>query len=354
MGDGAAAAELMKAEGLFLSLLFVFTLIFTAACREDRQQNVWLDDRAGLLQPGQKERLNSYHAVLLDQLDVHFKLVILDRPAEDIDTKAVAIFGNLGAKTSGARGLLFLIDPKSEKVRIEVGYDLEHILPDGFVGNIEELQMKPFFARGMIGEGIEATGELLVQRLLEQDQRGPGKNRQLPEPQYYSGGAGAKVDTSAQPGQYEKEAVVDSSAYSGALTPEEALELYKQVLHNRVKDPDLPLFTPETRRFFSQWLVTDAQQISELKSLQHHTPETVRVHNDLAVIRFSVEERTVPPYFLRKGENGWMLDFAAMSRVIQMNHRNQWRLKNTDHPYMFGFTDLRFDGNGFPVARSRK
>ena len=77
------------------------------------------------------------------------------------------------------------------------------------------------------------------------------------------------------------------------------------------------------------------------------------ITNDLAVIRYAVEDRTVPPYFLRYGENGWMLDFAVMSRVIQMNHRNQWRMKSTDHPYMFGFADLLFDENGFPILPSR-
>jgi hypothetical protein len=55
-----------------------------------------------------------------------------------------------------------------------------------------------------------------------------------------------------------------------------------------------------------------------------------------------------------------MLDFASMSRFLGFNHRNQWHLKDLEHPYtpkdpyaprdpyMFGFHDWRFDANGFP------
>ncbi len=339
--------------GRLYLLLLVFSLLIFSGCRESRDSS-WVDDRAGLLQKDQVERINRYHAVLLDQLDVHFAVIILDKPTEDIDKTAVDEFGTLGKKTSAARGLLFLVDPGSQQVRIEVRYDLEHIFPDGFVGNIEELQMKPFFAQGTIGQGIEATGELLVQKLLDEEPMQTKHDQQYSDQQYYSGGAGAKVDTGAEPGRYDKKPTADPSIYSGAVTPEDALNLYKQVLKNRIKDPDLALYTPETRKFFSKWVVTDAQQVNELKSLQQHVPAEIRVQNDLAVIRYAVEDRTVPPYFLRYGENGWMLDFAVMSRVIQMNHRNQWRMKSTDHPYMFGFADLLFDENGFPILPSGK
>jgi hypothetical protein len=46
-----------------------------------------------------------------------------------------------------------------------------------------------------------------------------------------------------------------------------------------------------------------------------------------------------------------MLDFAAMSRLIGFNHRNQWFFRTLDHSYMFGFADTGFDRNGFPHER---
>jgi hypothetical protein len=69
-----------------------------------------------------------------------------------------------------------------------------------------------------------------------------------------------------------------------------------------------------------------------------------------AVIRFPVAERGCAPYFLVRGEQGWMLDFASMSILVGFNHRNQWHMRNLDHPFMFAFEDWRFDQHGFPHA----
>lgn len=66
------------------------------------------------------------------------------------------------------------------------------------------------------------------------------------------------------------------------------------------------------------------------------------------MIRYGVNYRTNPPYFLQNGPGGWMLDFWTMSQVIRMNHKNQWHMVDKNHPYMFGFSDWGFDKNGFP------
>lgn len=339
-----------------MGIRFIISLILVcllSGCRGE-QENVWVEDKAGLLKPEQIERLNRYHAVLFDDLDVQFKVITLAEKVTDIDQTAAELFGHLGAETDGARGLLFLIDSQGKQVRLEVGYDLEHILPDGFIARIEVQQMKPFFARDMAAQGIEATGELLVKRMLNEDL--PVSQRPLSpvDQQYYSGGGGAKIDTDAGPEQYQKNRVDDPIQYGGAGTPEEALKQYEEVLQRRIKDPDLSLYTPETRQFFSQWIVTDAQQNNELRVLREHVPDKVDVQNGFAVIRFPISERTMPPYFLKFGDNGWMFDFATMSKVIGMNHLNQWRMRSFDHPYMFGFNGLEFDANGFPFYSSEK
>jgi hypothetical protein len=65
-------------------------------------------------------------------------------------------------------------------------------------------------------------------------------------------------------------------------------------------------------------------------------------------MRYPVSNRHAHPFFFRRGERGWMLDFAAMNRTIGFNHKNQWFFRTTDHPFMFGFEDLTFDRHGFP------
>ena len=72
----------------------------------------------------------------------------------------------IGKETGGLRGILFLLAVKEQLVRFEVGYDLEPIYPDAFVGYIEQDQMTPFFELGRITDGISATLEMIIARVL--------------------------------------------------------------------------------------------------------------------------------------------------------------------------------------------
>ena len=87
-----------------------------------------------------------------------------------------------------------------------------------------------------------------------------------------------------------------------------------------IKDPNLGIYTPDTRKFFAQWLVTDAQQDNELKSLQKVLSQAaVYQDNSRAVIRFPISNRQAAPYLLRRSDQGWMLDFAAMNKFVGFN-----------------------------------
>ena len=327
--------------------LTLFLVSGMLAC--DSGDTPFLDDRANILTDSEKQAIISYNEVLLSELDIHFKLIILRSAAEDINEMAVALFDDLGAETSGAKGLLYLVDPKGEQVRIEVGYDLEHIFTDGFVGYIEEKQMVPFFEIGSVGTGVTAGTELFVSRVMR---AGVGDSLDLKvehaEQKHYSGGGGAKTDVviGIKDGPDKTEYAVP---FDAQFSPEQALEVYKVVLRTHQKDPHLGLFTPETREFFEKWVVTDAQQDNELRALERFSPEKITISGDRAVIRFSVRDRTQAPYFLQRGSKGWMLDFWTMTNVIRMNHKNMWFFKRKDHPYMFGFSDWQFDKNGFGI-----
>jgi hypothetical protein len=128
-----------------------------------------------------------------------------------------------------------------------------------------------------------------------------------------------------------------------------SLEKYRDSLAARNKNPNLAIYTPESREFFSHWLVTDAQQNNALTTLEESLPAAeVIKQNNLAVIRFPVTVRQESPYFLRSSDNGWQLDFVTMSQIIGFNHRNQWHFRSQEHPYRFAFKDWRIDANGFP------
>ncbi|HFB83884.1 MAG TPA: TPM domain-containing protein [Thermodesulfatator sp.] len=340
---------------LRITIASLLIVILLSCGREASRPGVL--DEAGLLSKEEKERIGRIQEVLLRDLDIELRTVVLKKRAPDIDLLAVQIFEKeaLGSRTKGARGILLLIDPAGEKVRLEIGYDLEPILTDVFVGYIERKQMVPFFTSGKIGPGIEATVELIAAKLLEAINEGDYQPEASPEnrPEYLSGGGGAKASLRVNQPLKTPESPNLRDLFGPQPTPLAVLEKYKQVLKLHIKAADLGLYTPETQRFFRQWLVTDAQQENALKSLLKAPPAEVIILGDRAVIRFPVEQREYPPYFLRRDQQGWMLDFATMNRAIQFNHLNQWHFRTLEHPYMFGFKDLIFDDNGFPHKPSR-
>jgi uncharacterized protein len=308
----------------------------------------FIDDRAQLLTTGERERIEAYHRRLLEALDIHLQVTILAQPAADIDTLAVKLFeeSGLGKTTRAARGVLLLVDPQGKQVRLEIGYDLEGIFTDLLVSRVEREQMVPFFQAGRVGPGLEATVELLVAEALQQPE---GTNAGKPRLSHLSGGGGARTGVAIGSGAPAGSAVVDPGRFVPGADPLATLQVYREVLRQRVKDPDLAIYTPQSREFFRKWLVTDAQQANELKSLIKVLDSAeVRSSELYAVVRTDPEARTSAPYLLRRGELGWQLDFVTMSQVIGFNHLNQWRFRTLNHPYMFAFADWTFDQAGFP------
>lgn len=332
-------------------LALLLTALSLAGCPADSGPGAFLDDRAGVLGPLERQRLTGQHDQLLRDLDIHLRVIILDRPVPDLTALAVELFDRAGRANFAAdtRGVLLLVDPAGGRVRMEIGYDLEGTFPDAFIGYIQERQMKPFFAAGRIGDGVAATVELLVRQAFGTLDSDRYRLRRAPPLPHGSGGARAGSEAPVGRGRPAAPAVSDPAAFAPRATPLASLVLYRQVLSRHIKDPDLLLYTPETRRFFHHWVVTDAQQDNELRALdQAWARARVIINGSLAVIRFPIADRRNPPYFLRRSHSGWQLDLAAQNRLILFNHRNQWHFRNLDHGYMFGFRDWHFDAHGFP------
>jgi hypothetical protein len=343
----------LNTTGQFTRWLGVVTLLTIGICSGCSQQAVFVEDRADLLSAAEKARITRICGKLFDDLNIHIMTVVLDSPAADIDAEAVAVFADqrVGEKTGGARGVLFLVDPFGSRVRLEIGYDLEGIFTDAFAGTIERSQMVPFFQAGRVGHGIEATVELLVGRAMGDSSIPTAAAGQTPLA-HLSGGGGARTNVQIGSGPPAKKPAPAAESFGAQPTPMQTLERYMQALAGHVKDPDLGIYTEDTRAFFRKWLVTDAQQDNERKTLERgrHAAQTI-ISGQRAVIRFPAVDRRASPYFLRRGKQGWMLDFAAMSGIIGFNHKNQWFFRSTDHRFMFGFADLVFDRHGFPHPR---
>lgn len=325
--------------------------LLTAGCDARATSSDFVNDRAELLTRTERQRITDLADKLLEDLGIHLQVMTLKDQAQNINAKAAKLFERFSAdvQTRNAKGVLFVVDPPGKQVRIDIGYDLEAVFPDAFISYLMHKQMTPFFESNRIGAGIEATVELLVRQAsgtldtaaysLDAESQGTDA----------FGGAGARSGVEIGAGSPEKPASDLSARFGPQPSPLQALETYQSVLKLHIKDPNLGLYTPDTRKFFAQWVVTDAQQENELKSLrQVFSQGVVYQDNAAAVIRFPISNRQAAPYLLRRSEQGWMLDFAAMNKFVGFNHLNQWFFRSTDHEFMFAFEDVSFDQHGFP------
>jgi uncharacterized protein len=91
-------------------------------------------------------------------------------PAGSIDEYTVKMFQNHGrgiGQRGKDNGLLILLAVKDRMDRVEVGYDLEQFITDGFSGETRRQYMEPQFRTGAIGAGLLAGVSRIVGRIAE-------------------------------------------------------------------------------------------------------------------------------------------------------------------------------------------
>lgn len=91
-------------------------------------------------------------------------------PFGTIEEYAVRMFEN-GGRGIGAKGrdngLLLLVALEERQIRIEVGYDLEAFITDGFAGETIRETMRPHFQRGDFGQGVLLGTSRLIERIAQ-------------------------------------------------------------------------------------------------------------------------------------------------------------------------------------------
>jgi uncharacterized protein len=89
-------------------------------------------------------------------------------PFANIDEYAVKMFEN-GGKGIGQKGkdngALIVVAMKERKVRVEVGYDLEEFITDGFAGETIRTVMTPQFQNNAYGAGLVAGTTRIINRI---------------------------------------------------------------------------------------------------------------------------------------------------------------------------------------------
>lgn len=131
-----------------------------------------VNDVANIIEPDSKAELERRIASLMSATgDVIVVATVQNIEGfADIDEFKVKMFEN-GGRGIGHKGkdngLLIVVAVAERKVGIEVGYDLEAFITDGFAGQIIRERMAPQFRDGRYGTGLVAGTTAIINRMAE-------------------------------------------------------------------------------------------------------------------------------------------------------------------------------------------
>src|SRR5271155_6030484 len=116
-------------------LVVAATCVFAEPIASLRPSN-YVNDFAGVLDAATQARLNDLCHQVEQKAQAQIAVVTVKSvDDQDLDSYAVALYQKFGVGTKGKdRGVLVLIATADRKYKIQVGYGLEPILPDGKVG----------------------------------------------------------------------------------------------------------------------------------------------------------------------------------------------------------------------------
>ncbi|MBI5573725.1 MAG: TPM domain-containing protein [Elusimicrobia bacterium] len=155
---------------LFLSFLLTINLYANIP-----QKPVgYVNDFANILDDKTKSELLSLIIQVEQKTSAEIAMVTVSSlEGMSVEDYAEKLFKKWGiGKKRKDNGVLVLIAPNERKVRIEVGYGLEPVLPDGLVGEIIREQFIPAFKRNNFSDGITSGVKRIVQ-IIERNEPAP-------------------------------------------------------------------------------------------------------------------------------------------------------------------------------------
>ncbi len=148
-----------------VGLLFLLSSLFAQDLNTLQPQG-YVSDFANVVDPSTRQQLETYCAKVEQATGVQIAMVTIDTlNGAPVDDAANTLFRKWGIGKKGKdEGLLLLLAVKDHKDRIEVGYGLEPILPDGFVGSVLR-GMRPSLQQNDYGKAMLAGAEEMGSRI---------------------------------------------------------------------------------------------------------------------------------------------------------------------------------------------
>lgn len=155
------------AFGVLLALLF--TTVQGKAQFPTQKPTGYVNDLAGVLSPAARQQLEALCAELDQKAKAQLAIVTVrslqGRPLEEFTVDLATKWG-IGPKGSD-RGVMLFLAIQDRRNRIEVGYGLEPIIPDGRAGSILR-DMTPYLRNGDY-DGAMRLGASTIAQIIAQD-----------------------------------------------------------------------------------------------------------------------------------------------------------------------------------------
>jgi uncharacterized protein len=151
-------------------LLIFLILPFLVYAQNIPQAKGWVNDFAGVISKEYKEKLNSLIEELEQKTTAEIAVVTVDSisPYGEIEYARLLFDNWKPGKKGKDNGVLVLLAIKERRWRIETGYGVEGILPDGLCGEIGRNYMVPYFKEGKYNEGLY-QGTLKIAQVIAKD-----------------------------------------------------------------------------------------------------------------------------------------------------------------------------------------
>lgn len=140
-------------------MVLLFLLCTPLLCRAEEgfpQKRGAVNDYADVIPPSYEQRMTALSHELLAKTGTALVIVTMpDIGGADYNDYANRLYEAWGIGKKGEdKGVLIFITLKERKMRIETGYGMEGIIPDGLAGDIRDRYMLPFLRQNKFAEGI--------------------------------------------------------------------------------------------------------------------------------------------------------------------------------------------------------
>ena len=155
-------------------LIFLVTLFCAAATavaeRPFPKPRGLVNDFAGVIPSDYEQKITALCREVLQKAGTAIVVVTMpDIGGAEYNDYANRLYSAWGVGKKGEdKGVLIFVTVKERKMRIETGYGVEGILPDGLVGEIRDQYMIPYLRKNRFGDGI-LNGTMAVAQVIAKD-----------------------------------------------------------------------------------------------------------------------------------------------------------------------------------------